>query len=202
MALRLDLCAFVGSSAALTDPGQRSIFLDDITRAAGLAVDMSCENLIVHSGPAVRNVPRIRQRESIIAGLREASLIAADADVRLVLEPLNRIEHPENFLYSSDEGFEIIRVVDSPHVRLLFNIYHQQISEGNLSQRICENMNLIGHIHVADVPGRHEPGTGEINYEHIFGLLREQGYRGYVGLEYIPLVDSGASLRAVRAMSQ
>jgi hydroxypyruvate isomerase len=150
----------------------------------------------------MRNVPRIRQRESIIEGLREAAPIAADADVRLVLEPLNRIDHPENFLYSSDEGFEIIRAVDSPHVRLLFNIYHQQISEGNLSMRLCENINLIGHVHVADVPGRHEPGTGEINYEHIFGLLREQGYRGYVGLEYIPLVDSGASLRAVRAMSQ
>jgi hydroxypyruvate isomerase len=202
MALRLDLCAFVGSTAPLTDPAQRSKFLDDITRAAGLAVDMSCENLIVYSGPAMRNVPRIRQRESIIEGLREAAPIAADADVRLVLEPLNRIDHPENFLYSSDEGFEIIRAVDSPHVRLLFNIYHQQISEGNLSMRLCENINLIGHVHVADVPGRHEPGTGEINYEHIFGLLREQGYRGYVGLEYIPLVDSGASLRAVRAMSQ
>jgi hydroxypyruvate isomerase len=202
MALRLDLCAFVGSTAPLTDPAQRSKFLDDITRAAGLSVDMSCENLIVYSGPAMRNVPRIRQRESIIEGLREAAPIAADADVRLVLEPLNRIDHPENFLYSSDEGFEIIRAVDSPHVRLLFNIYHQQISEGNLSMRLCENINLIGHVHVADVPGRHEPGTGEINYEHIFGLLREQGYRGYVGLEYIPLVDSGAGLRAVRAMSQ
>lgn len=201
-ALQLDLCAFVGSTATLTDPAQRSKFLDDITRAAGLAVDLSCENLIVHSGPAIRNVPRIRQRESIIEALQEASLIAADADVRLVLEPLNRLDHPDTFLYSSDEGFEIIRAVKHPHVRLLFNIYHQQISEGNLSMRLTENLDLIGHIHVADVPGRHEPGTGEINYEHIFGLLRERGYKGYVGLEYFPLVDSGASLRAVRAMSQ
>ncbi|MFP4439785.1 MAG: TIM barrel protein, partial [Chloroflexaceae bacterium] len=94
MALRLDLCAFVGSTAPLTDPAQRSKFLDDITRAAGLAVDMSCENLIVYSGPAMRNVPRIRQRESIIEGLREAAPIAADADVRLVLEPRARNVDP------------------------------------------------------------------------------------------------------------
>lgn len=202
LALNLEVSAFIGSSASLVDPAQRTQFLDDITRAAGLAVDLSCANLIIHSGPALPNVPRAQQQASIIAGLREAALIAADAGVTLVIEPLNQIDHPGTYLTFSDEGFEIIRAVNSPHVRLLFNIYHQQISEGNLSMRISDNLALIGHIHVADVPGRHEPGTGEINYEHMFGLLREQGYQGYVGLEYIPLVDSGASLRAVRAMSQ
>lgn len=201
-ALQLDVCAFVGSKASLVDPNQRSLFIDDITRAAGLAVDLSCANLIVHAGTAIPNMPRTRQRESIIEGLREAAPIAADADVQIVLEPLNRIDYPQTFLVSSDEGFDIIRAVNHPNVRLLFNIYHQQINEGNLSMRLSKNLDLIGHIHVADVPGRHEPGTGEINYEHIFGLLRECKYRGYVGLEYVPLVDAAASLRAVRALSQ
>lgn len=202
LALRLEVSAFVGSTASLVDPAQRQQLLGDLTRAAALAVDLSCASLIVTSGPALPGVPRDEQRWHLVDVLKEAAETAADADVVLVLEPLNQIDHPGTFLSSSDEGFAIVREVASPHVRLCFDLYHQQISEGNLTQRIVDNLDLIGHIHVADVPGRHEPGTGEINYEHIFGVLREQHYRGFVGLEYYPHVDAVASLKAVRAMSQ
>lgn len=202
MALRLEVSAFVGSGASLVDPSQRQQFLTDINRAAGLAFDLSCANLIVTSGPALPDVPRDVQMAHMVEALQAAAETAADADVKLVLEPLNQRDHPGTFLSSSDEGFAVVRAVNSPHVRLCFDIYHQQISEGDLSRRLTENLDLIGHIHVADVPGRHEPGTGEINYEHIFGLLREQSYSGFVGLEYHPLVDATASLRAVRALSQ
>jgi hydroxypyruvate isomerase len=202
LALRLDVSAFVGSEASLVDPAQRSQFLADMTRSAALAVDLACNNLIVTSGPALPDVSREEQRDRLIDTLSAAAETAADADVVIALKPLNRVDHPDCFLDSSDEGFAIVRAVNSPHVRLCFNCYHQQISEGNLTQRITQNLDLIGHIQVADVPGRHEPGTGEINYEHIFGVLREQRYRGFVGLEYDPLVDATASLRAVRALSQ
>jgi hydroxypyruvate isomerase len=202
LALRLEVSAFVGSSASLVDPAQREQFLSEINRAASLAVDLSCTNLIVTSGPALAGVPRDVQRHNLVAALRAAVPTAADADVCLVLEPLNQIDHPGAFLSSSDEGFAIVREVASPHVKLCFDTYHQQISEGNLTARIVDNLDLIGHIQVADVPGRHEPGTGEINYEQIFGVLREHDYRGFVGLEYIPLVDATASLKAVRALSQ
>jgi len=200
VALRLEAVAFIGSSASLVDPDQRKKFQDDIIRAAALAVDLSCENLIVHSGPALPEIERDVQRTSIVEALRSVVDIANDADVTLLLEPLNAIDYPETFLTSSDEGFGIIREVNSPSVRLLFDIYNQQISEGNLSRRLISNLDLIGHIHVADVPGRHEPGTGEINYRYIFRLLRKHGYRGYIGLDFVPRVDSNASLRAVRAM--
>lgn len=202
LALRLEVSAFVGSTSSLVDPAERSQFLSEITKAAALAVDLSCANLIVTSGPELPGVPREIQRQQIVTTLREAAETAADADVCLVLEPLNLIDHPGTFLWSSDEGFAIVREVNSPHVKLCFDCYHQQISEGNLTQRISDNLDLIGHIHVADVPGRHEPGTGEINYEHIFGLLRELGYKGFVGLEYHPFVDAQASLRGVRALGQ
>lgn len=192
----------LGNTASLVDPAARRQALDEITRAASLAFDLACPNLIVTSGPALPGAPREEQRAHMVDLLREAAQTAADADVCLVLEPLNQLDHPGVFLSSSDEGFAIVREVASPHLRLCFDIYHQQISEGNLTARLVENLDLIGHIHVADVPGRHEPGTGEINYEHIFGVLRERGYRGYVGLEYTPLVDAQASLRAVRALSQ
>ena len=201
-ALRLSVAAFVGSDAALVDASQHAKFTEDISRAAALAVDLDCTNLIVVSGNALPNVPRDEQRANIVKALKLAAPIAADAGVTLVLEPLNALlDHPGHFLTSASEGFSIIEEVHSPTVKLLFDIYHQQISEGNLSANLVENLDLIGHIHVADVPGRHEPGTGEINYEHIFGLLREHNYKGYVGLEYIPHIDDAASLRAVRSMA-
>jgi hydroxypyruvate isomerase len=202
MALRLEVSAFVGSGASLVDPAQRQQFLADINKAAALAFELSCANLIVSSGPALPDVPREEQRARLVEALQQAAETAADADVALALKPLNQRDFPGTFLSSSDEGFAIVREVGSPTVRLCFDIYHQQISEGDLSRRLCENLDLIGHIQVADVPGRNEPGSGEINYEHIFGLLREQGYKGFVGLEYNPRVDATASLRAVRALSQ
>ncbi|NJP06156.1 MAG: TIM barrel protein [Chloroflexaceae bacterium] len=201
-ALRITPIAFVGSTASLVDPDQRAQFERDITQAASLAVDLSCANLIVHSGPLMPNVPRPQQHAHIVEALRKVVPIAEDAGVTLLLEPRNIYDYPGNYLIFSNQGFQIIREVNSPSVRLLFNLYHQQISEGNLSTRLVSNLDLIGHIHAADVPGRHEPGTGEINYRFIFALLREKGYRGYIGLDYTPLTSSERSLRAVRALAE
>lgn len=200
VALRLEAVAFVGSKASLVDPTQRKQFQDDMTRAAALAVDLSCENLIVHSGPVLPDTSRDVQHTNIVEGLLSVVDIANDADVTILLEPLNDMDFPDTYLTSSDEGFDIIRQVNSPSVRLLFDVYNQQISEGNLSRRLISNLDLIGHIHIADVPGRHEPGTGEINYRYILRLLRKHGYRGYIGLDFVPRVDSNASLRAMRAL--
>ncbi len=202
LALRLEVSAFVGSSASLVNPAEHPQFFTDLNRAAALAFDLSCENLIVTSGPALPDVPREQQQATMIEVLQVAAQTAADADVTLVLKPLNQRDHPSTFLSSSDEGFAIVRAVNSPNVRLCFDVYHQQISEGDLTRRLTENLDLIGHIQVADVPGRNEPGSGEINFEHIFGLLQELGYKGFVGLEYHPRLDAAASLRAVRALSQ
>ena len=83
----------------------------------------------------------------------------------------------------------------SPRIRLLFDIYHMQVMEGNLISTLTSNLDAIGHVHVADVPGRHEPGTGEINYARIFKALQEAGYQGYVGLEYAPTVPSEQAAR-------
>jgi hydroxypyruvate isomerase len=201
-ALRLDTIAFVGSNASLVDPSQRGQLENDIMRTASLAVDLSCSNLIVHSGPMLPDVPRAQQHANIIESLQTILPIAQDADVTLLLEPRNAIDYPGNYLIFSNEGFQIVRAINSPNVRLLFNIYHQQISEGNLSARISKNIDLIGHFHVADVPGRHEPGTGEINYRYIFRLLRKLNYRGYIGLDYTPLTSSAQSLRTVQALAE
>jgi hydroxypyruvate isomerase len=120
-----------------------------------------------------------------------------------VLEPLNTLkDHRGYFLASSYEAFEIIEEVGSPAVKVLYDIYHQQITEGNLIPTITENIGLIGHFHVADVPGRHQPGTGEINYKNVFAAIDGSGYNRYVGLEYGPTVATADTIKTTAAFAK
>jgi len=129
--------------------------------------------------------------ESVFEGLKSIAALAEDAGITLVLEPLNsEVDHVGYFLDHSAMGFELVRAVDSPCIKVLYDIYHMQIMEGNVIRTLTGNMDVIGHVHVADVPGRHEPGTGELNFANIFRALRQAGYDGYVGFELDPTVPS------------
>ena len=124
--------------------------------------------------------------------------MAEEAEVTLVLEPLNiLVDHPGYFLTSSREGFEIVEQVDSSAVKLLYDIYHQQITEGSLIATITSHIELIGHFHAADVPGRHEPGSGEINYANVLAAVDEAGYEGFIGLEYAPTAGTPQTLEHI-----
>jgi hydroxypyruvate isomerase len=134
-----------------------------------VAQKLECSTLLVTTGNEIVGVPRKTQHENIVESLREAAELAENADITLVSEPLNiLVDHKGYYLHSSGEGFDILREVDSPNVKLLYDIYHQEITEGNLIDPITKIIDLIGHFHVGDVPGRHEPGTGEINYASVF----------------------------------
>ena len=98
---------------------------------------------------------------------------------------------------TSASAAEIIRVVDSPRLKLLYDIYHMQLMEGDLANTIRANADVIGYIHIGDVPGRHEPGTGEINYKKVIRHLEECGYTGRVGYELFPLTDTAAAVKAI-----
>jgi len=129
--------------------------------------------------------------QSVLEGLKMLAPLAEEAGVTLVLEPLNiYVDHPGYFLHRSSVGFDLVRAVNSPNIKLLYDIYHMQVMEGDIIHTLTNNLDAIGHIHVADVPGRHEPGTGELNYANIFKALREAGYTGYVGFEFEPTVPS------------
>ena len=144
-------------------------------------------------------LPASKQRQSLIEGLKEAAPIVEAAGITLVIEPLNElVDHQGYFLIRSKEAFEIINEVGSPNIKVIFDIYHQQISEGNLISNIVNNIDNIGHFHAAGNPGRHELQRGEINYPEVFMSIKETGYRGYVGLEYWPLdPDPVVGLREV-----
>jgi hydroxypyruvate isomerase len=150
-----------------------------------------------------KKLKRAKQKANYIEALKAAAPIAKEYGTTLLLEPVNTIvDHSGYFLSSSAEAAEIIQEVNSPYLGLLFDCYHMQITEGNLIANLTKHRDIIRHIHVADVPGRHEPGTGEINYENLLAAVKDLGYQGYIGLEYDPLSDSKGSLKNITQIIQ
>jgi hydroxypyruvate isomerase len=119
----------------------------------------------------------------------------------LLLENIDPEENPKYFLTSVARGFDIVKGVEHPQVHFLYDFFHEQISEGNLIEKLEKNIQHVGLVHVADVPGRHEPGTGEINYENIFRKLGELKYKEIVAMEFLPTADVVSQLRAAREMA-
>lgn len=179
----------VGCTAGgvLTDPNKTDEAVKTLRESIEAAAELGSPSLIATTGPDQNGLDRSTQHDAIVEALSAIVPDAKAAGVTVVLEPLNTaVDHPDCYLSSSHQGYEIIDAVGSNNVKLLFDIYHQQITEGNIIQNVTENIDHIGHFHVADVPGRHELGTGELNYENIFAAIDEAGYDGYVGLEFSP----------------
>lgn len=185
---------------ALNDPEKRQEYFRCLAETLGAAQKLGCKTIISQVGQEQPHLSREEQMQSIIDGLTACVPLLEKAGVTLVIEPLNtRFDHPGYFLARSDEAFAIVREVNSPHVKVLFDLYHQQITEGNLIPNITDNVEWIGHIHVAGHPGRHEPfGRNEIHYPSVLAALKDAGYRGAVGLEYFPLMDAVKSLQMLQ----
>ena len=163
---------------------------------------LGVSTLIVTTGQELPDVCRDAQHEAIVAGLKGLAPYAEANDITLVLEPLNiRVDHKGYYLSTSDQGFAILAEVASPNVKLLYDIYHQQITEGHLIPRISAGIANIGHFHVADVPGRHEPGSGEINYANVFQAISDLGYDRYVGLEFSSTTTAAEALAKVKKIA-
>ena len=154
------------------------------------------------SGDARPGVERSRQLDAITEALLRAAPIASTAGVRLLLEPLNtRVDHPGYFLDSTAEALEVIRDVDDPAVRLLYDLYHSIVMGEDPQEVLAGSGHLVGHVHIADVPGRHEPGTGTIDWPLQLAALRSAEYSGAIGLEYKPSRDTQSSLEFIRHLN-
>lgn len=200
------MCVDTRDSSLKAEYGKRGLlckdsgkyFLEVAKESVKTAKALGVQNLIVTTGQQRTDATRDEQHANIVLALREAAPVFEDAGITCVLEPLNVLhDHIGYFLFSSYEAFGIIREVDNSSVKLLFDVYHQQISEGNLIPNIRDNIGLIGHFHIADNPGRNEPGTGEINYKNVFNAIREGGYSRYIGLEYVPVKPPEETLAEV-----
>lgn len=206
--LRLECACLVGNRAVdpkgmtLVDPKDREGFLTEIKASVEAAQRFETTRLVTLTGNALPRVSREAQHRSIVEGLKAAHEVVAPAGITLIVEPLNTlVNHKGYYLDHSAEAFEIMREVGSPNVKILFDIYHVQIMDGNLIDTIRKNIGHIGHFHVGDVPGRHEPGTGEIHYANVFRAIQETGFRNFVAMEYIPSKDAMATLAEVRKMA-
>lgn len=199
--LGLTVAAFCTKMVSLADPARREEYLRGLEESVGVAQYLGCRSLITQVGGDT-GCSRESQHRSIVEGLRASAGLLEPAGVTLLVEPLNtKVDHPGYYLSSSLEGFDIIGEVGSPNVKLLFDLYHQQITEGNLTSNIVRNIGKIGHFHAAGVPGRHEPGSGELNYRYLFERIDRAGFQGFMGLEYFPAGDPAEGLRAlVRTM--
>jgi len=193
----------IGSVAGgtLTDPDEADDAVETIRESIAMAEERGIPTLIVTTGPDQDGLDRETQHENIVDVLSRVASAAEDAGVTLVLEPLNtEVDHPGYFLTTSEEGFEIVDEVGSPSVQLLYDVYHQQVTEGNIIETVTANVDRIGHVHIADVPGRHEPGSGELNYGNVFAALDDAGYDGYVGCEFSPTGDPDDAMADVLAL--
>ena len=191
---------------SLTDPSERDGFLQEVASASAIAPELDCRRLVVLTGFEREGVSRAEQMDSCVAGLREAVPILERAGMTIVVEPINTlVTRPGYFLAGAREGFEMLRRVDSANVRLLFDIYHVQVTDGDLILQIQNNIDWIGHFQIGDHPGRMQPGTGEINYRNVFRAiyeLQEAGkFDGYSGLEYHPSVTLPQTMAEVRQLA-
>jgi hydroxypyruvate isomerase len=170
---------------ALPDKSGHVRFLEDVRRAVEIYKIMGNEAATVTSGLSVPHLTFAQQTQNSIEALKRAAEIVEKTKLMLVLEPLNhKVDHAGYFVVYSEHAGEIIGGVNHPQVKILFDMYHQQISEGNIINHIHQYWDLIGYFQIGDVPGRREPGTGEMNYQNIFKAIHEKGYKGILGGEH------------------
>mgnify|MGYP003339132642 CR=1 FL=1 len=133
-------------------------------------------------------------QKTYIANLKHAAAECAKANITLLIEPINTRDMPGFFLNHSAQALDIIKAVGSDNLYFQYDIYHMQIMEGDLAPTIEKNLALIPHMQLADTPGRHEPGSGEINYDFLLPHIDKLGYQGWIGCEYKPATTTEAGL--------
>ena len=201
LGIRFDATA--GLAHGVADPLARDAFLGELRAALTPMETLECPAMIVLSGNVVPGLTRDAQHQFSIETLKRAAALVegrqiAGQPVRLLLECIHVEERPQYFLTSADEAIDVVRAVNHPQVQFLYDIFHEQMGFGNLIEKLDKHIDSIGLIHVADVPGRNEPGTGEINYPNIYRKLAQLKYRNVVAMEFYPTVDPVATLRAAK----
>jgi hydroxypyruvate isomerase len=175
-----------GDRGIACHPGRVSEFQDSVGKAIEYATALGCKQVNCLAGLAPQGAAPEKLRATFVANLKFAAEKTQAAGIRLVTEPVNNRDIPGFYLNRSQQALEIMDEVGSDNLRLQYDIYHMQVMEGNLARTIETNLARINHMQLADNPGRHEPGTGEINYPFLFDWIDRVGYQGWIGCEYNP----------------
>ena len=198
--LKLSIAQFTawGFRPGMNDPKNHDKLVKKIEEACGVAKRLNCTKMCVVGGDDQPGMTQAQMHDNIIAGLKRVAPIAEEHKVMLILEPMNiRVDHKGHCLYGSVPTVRICREVNSPMVKINWDLYHMHISEGDLCGHLKEGFDQVGYLQVADHPGRHEPGTGEIHYNRVLRQAYELGYRDYVGLECVPATTELAAAQGV-----
>jgi hydroxypyruvate isomerase len=183
----------------ITDPKRKEPFLQTVDDAIEVAEVLGVKKLCVVAGEVVKGLEREAMFDAVVDALKSAAEKVKEHDITLILEPLNvLVDHPDQFIVTSKDAAAVIDAVGSANVKILFDVYHQQISEGNLSGNIKKYLPKIGYFQIADHPGRFQPGTGEINYPYVLRLIHDLGYKDVIGLEMKPKGDPMEALKQLR----
>jgi hydroxypyruvate isomerase len=192
---------------SLIDPSHKKNYLDFLKKSVDAARKIGASSVTIHSnalgdgGKVINHYMALSdtvKKCSMYDMLLECAKIAEQSGISMNLEVLNIItDHVGNYLVHTSEAAEMTRLIGSSKLKILYDVYHMQLNEGNLCGNISAFIDQIGHIHVADVPGRHEPGTGEINYARIFEHLEKSGYAGCIGYELFPKTTTAEAVKAI-----
>jgi hydroxypyruvate isomerase len=180
------------------EPADSPSFLAAVFESAQAASRIGCRALVTVSGKERPDASPEEQDDAIVAALRDAAPIVREHGIELLLEPLNRSDHPGVRLSTTPHGLDLVERVDRPEIRLLHDVYHSAVMGEQTATVLAGRGELVGHVHVADTPDRHQPGTGDIDWPLTIGALRGAGYRGFLGLEYLPTIESTDSMQALK----
>ncbi|MBL7127008.1 MAG: hydroxypyruvate isomerase [Dehalococcoidales bacterium] len=167
-------------------PGRESEFQEGVGKAIEYAKALKCPRINCLVGLTPKDAPADKVRQTLVSNLKFAAEAMQKAGISLLVEMLNDKDVPGFYLVRTQDTLKLFEEVKHANLWLQYDIYHMQVMEGNLAKTIQENVSRIGHIQLADNPGRHEPGTGEINFTNLFKFIDESGYTGWIGCEYKP----------------
>lgn len=167
-------------------PGRQEDFRRSIDKAARYAKTLSCPKINCLAGIPLVGTSRELALATLIANLRHAAEQLSREGILLLLEPINRFDMPGYLVNRSNEAIAVLDAVNHPNLKLQYDVYHMQRMEGEIAATLKKLMPRIGHIQIADNPGRHEPGTGELNFSYLLAAIDRLGYQGWVGCEYKP----------------
>jgi len=189
----------VDPRASLVDPAEHAIVLGAVRDAIPIAKRLGNARMILASGFTRPGISDAEQLDAAVAVLQKAAKMAQDSGTHLLLEPVHMvIQGQPMFVRGIERGLDIVEAVGNPALTLLADVYHSAASGERLADALGTRMHLVGHVQVADMEGRHEPGTGKLDWPGIMKLLRDRGYSGDIGLEYLPTLATQASIQQTR----
>ena len=196
--LGITIDATTGMKLGFADPATGDAYLTELKKLILAAKQVECSRLILMSGKVLAAVGEESQRAASIATLKRAAEVLEREKMDALLEPIDRLENPTYWMDGVEEAATITRAVGSQRIKVLYDFYHEQRTRGNVIEKLEKVIDQVTLVHIADVPKRSDPGTGEMNYENIYRKLKQLNYQGMIAMEFYPESDPVEALRKAR----